>query len=290
MNNYSVLLASFDEHGKVDTDGILEVIRFNRERSKVDGLFVGGTGGEGFITDVETRKAILRLAKEHAPDFKLIASVGSSNYHEVLELSACAKELGYEAVGILIPQYVNLSFAEIRAYFQKLCPLIDMPVYVYHFPVLNRVVLDAAQFSELLSLPNVVGLKFTDTNFKLAEQLRRAHPNKTLLMGYDEFVSVSALIGFDGSIGISFNLIGAPISAIKSFVQAGDFAKAQRVQSHINTFLEQITPNTLQYMRMIINHYGYACRYSKLPLMPEIPHNPEIIKAYEHMLHAVSKV
>ena len=290
MENYSVLLASFDEHGVLDTDGMKEIIRFNRERSKVDGLFINGTGGESFIMDLDTRKAVLRLAKEHAPDFKLFPHIGGSNFHEVLELAGYIKQLGYDTAGILIPQYVNVSFAEIKAYFEYICPRVDIPIFLYYFPSLNRVVLDIHQFDQLLTLPNVAGLKFTDTNFKLAEQIRRRHPGKTLLMGYDEFVSVAAFIGFDGSIGISFNIVGKPISAIKRFVEAGDLARAQRVQSHINTFLEQITPNTLQYMRMIINHYGYRCGYSKLPLTPVVPHNLEIIMAYEHMLEQTEKV
>ena len=290
MENYSALLASFDEHGMLDAEGMKEIIRFNRERAKVDGLFVNGTGGENFIMDLDTRKSVLRLVKENAPDFKLLAQVGCNNYHEVLELAELAKSLAYEAVGILTPQYANLSFAEIKNYYENLLPKIDMPVYIYYFPNLNRVVLDIHQMSELLAMPGIVGLKFTDTNLKFAEQIRRRHPGKKLLMGYDELTSLAALIGFDGLIGISFNVIGRPISIIKKLALDGDFAGVQRVQAHVNTFLEQITPNALQQMRMIMNHYGYKCGYSKLPLIPSVPYNPAVIKSYEQMLDAVEKV
>ncbi|MCL1997258.1 MAG: dihydrodipicolinate synthase family protein [Turicibacter sp.] len=284
MKNYSVLLASFDENGKLDEEGVKEIIRFNREMSRVDGLFINGTGGESFIMDLESRKRMLHLAAENASDYSLYAQIGCSNYHEVLELAECAKHLNYEAVGILLPQYSNILFSELKGYFERLAPEIDMPIYLYYFPGINRVVLDAEQIGELLQLPNIVGLKYTDTNFKLAEQVRRNNPDKKLLMGYDEFVTFAALIGFDGAIGISFNILGQPISTITKFADAGDFISAQMLQSKLNAFLEKITPNTLQNMRMIINHYGYRCKFSKLPLASFVPHSNDTIKAYEDLL------
>ncbi|MGL4663653.1 MAG: dihydrodipicolinate synthase family protein, partial [Clostridium butyricum] len=43
---YSALLISFDENGKINEQGVREIIRHNIDKMKVDGLYVGGSTGE----------------------------------------------------------------------------------------------------------------------------------------------------------------------------------------------------------------------------------------------------
>ena len=57
---YSALLISFDENGKINEQGVREIIRHNIDKMKVDGLYVGGSTGENFMLSTEEKKEIFK--------------------------------------------------------------------------------------------------------------------------------------------------------------------------------------------------------------------------------------
>lgn len=60
---YSALLISFDENGKINEQGVREIIRHNIDKMKVDGLYVGGSTGENFMLSTEEKRKFLKLQK-----------------------------------------------------------------------------------------------------------------------------------------------------------------------------------------------------------------------------------
>lgn len=45
---FSALLVSFNEDGSINEKGLREIIRYNIDKMKIDGLYVGGSTGENF--------------------------------------------------------------------------------------------------------------------------------------------------------------------------------------------------------------------------------------------------
>ena len=43
---FSALLVSFNEDGSINEKGLREIIRYNIDKMKIDGLYVGGSTGE----------------------------------------------------------------------------------------------------------------------------------------------------------------------------------------------------------------------------------------------------
>ena len=112
---FSALLVSFNEDGSINEKGLREIIRYNIDKMKIDGLYVGGSTGENFMLSTEEKKQIFRIAKDEAKDqVALIAQVGSVNLHEAVELGKYATELGYDSLSAVTPFYYKFSFPEIQ--------------------------------------------------------------------------------------------------------------------------------------------------------------------------------
>ena len=75
---FTALMCSFDEKGRVNEKGLREIVRYNIDQSKVDGLYVNGSSGENFLISTEQKRQIFEIVKDEAKDqVKLIAQVGS---------------------------------------------------------------------------------------------------------------------------------------------------------------------------------------------------------------------
>ena len=63
---FSALLVSFNEDGSINEKGLREIIRYNIDKMKIDGLYVGGSSGENFMLSTEEKNQIFRIAKVDA--------------------------------------------------------------------------------------------------------------------------------------------------------------------------------------------------------------------------------
>ena len=57
---YSALMVPYNEDGSINEKGLREIIRYNIDKMKVDGLYVGGSTGENFLISTEEKKRIFK--------------------------------------------------------------------------------------------------------------------------------------------------------------------------------------------------------------------------------------
>jgi len=107
----------------------------------------------------------------------VIVHVGSHRTADPVELARHASRIGATAVSAL-PPLGGYGFAEIRAYYQAIAEVSDVPVLVYFFPVLYPGVETADQALELCGVPNVAGLKYTDFDLYRLNLLKRRGPGR----------------------------------------------------------------------------------------------------------------
>lgn len=172
---FSALLVSFNADGSINEKGLREIIRYNIDKMKVNGLYVGGSTGENFMLSTAEKKEIFRIAKDEAKDeVALIAQVGSVNLQEAVELGKYATELGYDSLSAVTPFYYKFSFAEIKNYYDTIVAETGNNMIVYSIPFLTGVNIGVEQFGELYKNPKIIGVKFTAGDFYLLERVRKA--------------------------------------------------------------------------------------------------------------------
>lgn len=265
---FSALLVSFNADGSINEQGLRQIVRYNIDKMKVNGLYVGGSTGENFMLSTEEKKQIFRIAKEEAQDqVALIAQVGSVNLQEAVELGKYATELGYDCLSAVTPFYYKFSFAEIKHYYDKIIAETGSRMIVYSIPFLTGVNMGIEQFGELYQNPKIIGVKFTAGDFYLLERLKKAYPDHLIWAGFDEMMLPAVSLGVDGAIGSTFNVNGIRARQIFELTQQGKLAEALKIQHITNDLIEGILANGLYLtIKEILKLQGVDAGYCREPM------------------------
>jgi len=237
----TALLTPFNKDGTLHEAGIREVVRYNIDEMNVNGLYVGGSTGESFLMDECARKQLLHIVKDEAgDDVSLIAQIGSLDIDEAERLGKAAKKLDYDALSAITPYYYKFSYSEIKAYYERLAAVTDHAMIIYSNPAFTGAQFSIKEYSELLALPNVIGVKYTDTDLSKLSKLKNLHRDKVFFSGVDDMLLPFAVSGSDGAIGSTYNIIGRKAKALYEAVQNSNMTKAQQLQSEMNEVIEQL--------------------------------------------------
>ncbi|SDJ06484.1 N-acetylneuraminate lyase [Natribacillus halophilus] len=263
----TALITPFNEDGTINEEGLREVVRYNLDVMKVNGLYVGGSTSESFLMDEESKRQLFKIVKDEIDvDTKLIAQIGALNIEEAVRLGKEAKELGYDALSAITPYYYKFSFQEIKAYYKRLTDDTDHPMIIYSNPAFTGAQFSVEDYGELLALPNVIGVKYTDTDLAKLGNLKESHPEKVFFSGADEMLLPFAISGADGAIGSTYNLLGEDARTIYEAVQKSDLETARRVQSHMNKVIDFLLEGGVySSIKYVFKQKGIDAGYMKFP-------------------------
>ena len=203
-----------------------------------DGMYVCGQTGEGLFLPAEDRKQAAEVAVRNSPLGKhVIVHVGASRTAEAVELARHAAQIGAHAISSLPPS-AAFSFPEVRAYYEAIAAAAGIPVLVYYFPEFSRSVATLDEIYSLCSIPNVVGLKFTDFDFYRLSLISRA--GHVIFSGRDEAFAAGVLMGATGGIGSFYNIVPELFVEVWQAGCAGDYKRARAVQDRINDLIRAV--------------------------------------------------
>jgi len=264
----TALPTAFDEEGLIQTKGIKEMVRFNIDNNKVDGLYVGGSTGEAFLLSFEDKKELFKaVAEENQGAVKLMAQIGSLNINESMELARYVEALGYDVVSAVPPFYYKFSKEEVLNYYEKLTAASNLPMVIYSIPVLSGVEFDMNDFDRLFANEKIIGVKYTAQDFYLLERLRSQYPNKKIYSGFDEALLPALSLGVDGAIGSTFNVNAPLVREIVAAFAAGEMKQAFAKQAAVNNIISALLNNGLyQTIKYIFELNGVSAGYTKLPM------------------------
>lgn len=265
---FTALMCSFDENGQVNEKGLREIVRYNIDHSKVDGLYINGSTGENFLISTEQKKQIFEIVKDEVKDqVKLIAQVGSLNIDEAVELAQFVTDLKYDAISAVTPFYYKFDFQEIKDYYNTILENVNNKMIIYSIPFLTGVNMSLEQFGELFENEKIIGVKFTAPDFFLLERLRHAYPDKLIYSGFDEMLLSASVLDVDGAIGSTFNVNGQRAKQIFELAQNGQIVEAREIQKVTNDLIEEILDNGLyQTIKEILKTKGVDAGVCRKPM------------------------
>lgn len=202
------------------------------------GMYVCGQTGEGLQLPLEVRERAVEAAVANTPAGRtVVAHVGAPSTADAVRLARHAARAGAHAVSSL-PPGPAYSFAEVRGYYEALAAAAGLPVLVYYFPEFSAAIQTAEQVLDLCSIPNVVGLKFTDFDLYRLSLIQRA--GHVIFNGRDEVLAAGLLMGAHGGIGSFYNLTPELFAAVYDHARAGRWAEARAVQDRINGLIRAV--------------------------------------------------
>ena len=263
----TALVTPFNLDNTVNEEGVREVVRHNIDVMKVDGLYVGGSTGESFVMSEQQRKKVLKIVKEEVDsEVTLIAQIGSLDFDEAIRLGNLAKKLEYDAISAITPYYYKFTFEEVYNYYEKLDQALEYEMIIYSNPSMAGGDFDLEKFKKLLSIPKVIGIKFSDTDIAKLERLRYSFPDSLIYFGYDEIAIVGLTLGCDGVIGSTYNVMGNQVKEVMDLINEGKLNEARTLQHEITSIISEIVDNGLYpTIKQIITSQGAQAGKMKFP-------------------------
>jgi N-acetylneuraminate lyase len=206
----------------------------------VGGLYVTGSTGEGIHLDFSIRKQLVELAVSMSRGRgQVVVHVGAIQASMAFDLAVHAAQAGADAVSSIPPFAGGYSWDEISAFYRRLCEVSPAPVVAYYIPALTGQTFSVDKLASLLSLPNLIGYKSTDTNLYVMQRLlSRFRDNQIMYNGPDELLALGLALGAHGGIGTTYNFMPELILQVAQYCAAGRLTEAVAVQKKVNEVIE----------------------------------------------------
>jgi N-acetylneuraminate lyase len=227
------------------------------------GLYVCGNTGEGMQLPPALREKAAEVAKHNSPTGKqVIIHVGAPLEDDALRLTRHASRLGVSAISSL-PPGPAYNFAETHAWYQTLAVASSVPFLVYHFPALSQP-MSIDQLDQLCRIPNVIGLKFTSFDLYTLRQVLLS--GATIFNGHDEVLAAGLLMGAQGGIGSTYNLMADLFVRLYHHATNNEWAEAIALQDRINALIRILLRYPLiPAIKLLLNTQGLDCGQAVSP-------------------------
>lgn len=262
------LVTPFDENGELASEQARALIEKHIEVG-VNGFYVGGSTGEGFLQSVAERCDYMRFVADVVNGrATMIAQVGALSSRDSHALTRFAAATDYDVVSSTPPFYFNYTESEVIGYYRDLAEASELPVLLYNVPGTTGRNMSTTAQVEMLNIPNVIGSKHTDPNFFSAERLMREVPAALIFNGPDEMLTGGLAMGMVGGIGSTYNLMPRLYLKIYESVRAGDLDAARQSQAIANDVIYEvlnISPGINPGIKLGLKVLGYDVGGSRKP-------------------------
>ncbi len=261
------------ENGDLNLDLIPEYVKFVK-RNGPDGVFVCGSTGEGALLTKEERKAVAeKWISESKGDMKVIVHTGGTNVRDQQEIAAHAQQIGAWGIAAMAPAFLPPKRTE---EFVDYCKLIaksapELPFYYYHIPPLNGFRLSVVDFLKAAGkeIPNLAGVKFTDSNIYEFDKCRHVADGKyEMLWGLDEMFLDGLAFGNKAGVGGTYNHCFALYRDMKLAFDKNDLPACRGLQHKSHNFIDVLVKYRGNIMggKRIMKFLGLDCGPNRIPL------------------------
>jgi N-acetylneuraminate lyase len=223
----------------INTEVLARLIKYFDEKG-AHGFYVGGATGDGSYLRIDERKATTEVAARLCKEYNKVCIVhcGSKATRDAVELIEYAVSLGVDAVSAM-PQ-PKTTAPQRKAYYTALTEAAgETPFLIYYIPALS-VDVSLEELLDLLSLKNVIGLKFSDANFFYMKRLLIHRPDIVIFSGEDELFTYGLLAGAHGGIGMNYNVFPELFVTMYKCCKNGDIVNAMKLQDALSHFLDPV--------------------------------------------------
>ncbi len=221
-------------------------------RSGAHGVYCLGATGEGFnVTDREYERLVHLFVRTVPPDVFRIVGCYAPCLEHVVERARCAQAAGADAILFVPPFYAPLNRRERLACFARVaaaCP--SMGIVHYNTRSVPGVMLDAQDYAELETIPNVWGSKQVMTDFEGWLELGRRAPTLAH-MPLDTLFVPSMMFGGRGIFSELPSMSPRFARGLWDACAGGDWATARGMQERVQRYGAEL------YMPLWVEGYSY---------------------------------
>ncbi len=267
FNRFAVIPAlatMLDKHENFDAHAQRRLIQHLLKKN-IDGFYVGGATGEGFLMPPDMRKHVLAVSlDEIGGRIPVIAYTGSNDTKTAIELSVFAQNAGADAISSVRPYYGGFSARHIKDYYAALCDCVDIPLIIYNNANARLSGLD--EVLDILSLPGCGGIKFTLADHHQMRMIKCHAPDKLVFSGTDQMMSSALLTGADGAIGTTYNVFPELYIQMRAAFERGDMPQVTRLSGLASCLVElMFAYDIFGVFKAVLELFGIGGRVTRSP-------------------------
>ena len=229
------LVTPFDEQGHVNKKAVSDLMNWHFSCG-IKGFYICGSTGEGPTLMRSTRMEMAEIAVETAKNRGVVIDhIGAPNSTDTIELVKHATKIGVDGISSLAPTYLfNYTDDELVDYYRRISDNTDKPVIVYATTAMG--VSDLPKLmGRLIEIPNVVGVKFTIHNYFEMRKIKEINGGDiNVINGPDETLLCGLVMGADGGIGTTYNLMPDWYVKLYEAFRNNDITLAREYQYKMN--------------------------------------------------------
>ncbi|WP_449466428.1 4-hydroxy-tetrahydrodipicolinate synthase [Stenotrophomonas humi] len=233
----TALATPFQADGALDSDAWQHLLALQL-KAGVQGVVVAGSTGEASTLTDEEYDGLLRSAVSVLGGrMPVLAGTGLSGTARTIALTRRAAANGATHALVVAPPYVRPTQEGLRLHYLAVAEQGGLPVVLYNVPGRTGCDLLPETVAELVSHPNIVGIKEAvgDTS-RVKALLALRSDSFSLLSGDDGTAARSMLAGADGLISVGSNALPGAYRTLCDLARAGEHEAAEAWDARLQPY------------------------------------------------------
>jgi len=265
------MVTPFRENGSLDEAAALRII--DHLISGGSSLFLLGTTGEAASIPFETRLQLVKTATKHINQKTLIyAGISDNCQDNSLNLVEKFHDLGVDVFVTHLPSYYPLTAELMLKYYETLAEHCSGPIMIYNIKSTTNMSIPLEVIEQLSHHPNIIGLKDSERDLdrlKMLAKMFKDRPDFSLFCGWTAQSAPTLLIGFDGMVPSTANIIPRIFIELYQAASRGDKTTAMQLQIKIDSLVNihqtnMLPTQVIAALKVIMSEFGF-CEPSVLP-------------------------
>jgi N-acetylneuraminate lyase len=281
---WPALLTPVTSEGKVNEKELEKIIELIVAQ-QLDGIYLLGSTGQGFLYAEEERKHIAKLSLEITNKrLPVIVHVGALSTDESVRLAQHAAAHGADGISSVGPIYYATSPAMGLQHYKRIANATILPFFPYQ---IGNAPMTDDMIRQLLEIPNVKGLKLTTGNLLEISAINiKSKGAWKLFSGADELMCQAAVCGTVGAIGSTYNLFGPVCQYVRREFLNGNVKLGMDFMLEFQELILEILPCIWTFFQRGMQlRYGIDIGTAKAPLL-----SPELSWSDEELMKRIQSI
>lgn len=201
------------------------------------GLYPNGSTGEFVRLSWEERQDVVKLiCTVNHGRVPVLAGASEANLRDVLRMAEFYAGIGVDAISLVAPYYYKISNQSLFEYFAEIAHESPLDILLYNIPQFTQE-LPLDLMERLLPYPRIFGTKDSSRDLprliNTIHRLRRQRPEYVVLVGCEEMLFPSVLMGASGGTIATSGIIPEVIVEIYDRALAADVERGRELQYRV---------------------------------------------------------
>ena len=282
------LVTPLNEKGEIHESSVEKLIYYVIKAGNFP--FILGTTGEIASNSFFNREYLAKLAAKLV-DGKttLYAGITDNCIDNTINTAKKYADWGINVFVVHLPYFFPLTNDLMLKYYETIAENSPMPIVIYNIKSITHMTIPTDVIEKLSAHPNIVALKDSERDYERVKTLAEKYKERddfSSFIGWTNKSSQALLLGFDGIIPNTTNVIPSLFQSLYEAAFSGDEKQAMMYQEKAETLSKLVQNNktmvrTIPELKAILNYLNICTPYVKPPLVGLTgKENEELIKNY----------